>query len=140
MAGSFYAFFFFFFIFRKTEKPQSSASLLNFIKSKTYRVSFLSHFQKSHYESHSLCESGFSREREPLGCICMHACSVMSNSLQSRGLWPARILCPWDLPGKNIGVGCHFLLQVIFLTQGWKLHLLHWQADSLPLCELHMYV
>ena len=28
-----------------------------------------------------------------------------------------RILCPWDFPGKNIGVGCHFLLQGIFLTQ-----------------------
>ena len=30
-------------------------------------------------------------------------------------------------------VGCHFLLQGIFLTQGWNLHLLHWQEDSLPL-------
>ena len=38
-----------------------------------------------------------------------------------------------DSPGENIGVGCHALLQGIFLTQGWKLHLLHWQADSLPL-------
>ena len=24
---------------------------------------------------------------------------------------PTRLLCPWDSPGKNIGVGCHFLLQ-----------------------------
>ena len=41
-----------------------------------------------------------------------------------------------NFPGKNIGVGCHFLLQGIFLTQGSKpslLLLLHWQADSLPL-------
>ena len=30
-------------------------------------------------------------------------------------------LCPWDFPGKNIGVGCHFLLQGIFLTQGSNL-------------------
>ena len=29
--------------------------------------------------------------------------------------------------------GLHFLLQEIFLTQGWNLHLLHWQVDSLPL-------
>ena len=36
-------------------------------------------------------------------------------------------------PVKNIGVGCHFLLQGIFPTQGSKLHLLHWLADSLPL-------
>ena len=34
---------------------------------------------------------------------------------------PARLLCPWDFPGKNTGVGSHFLLQRIFLTQGWKL-------------------
>ena len=44
-----------------------------------------------------------------------------------------QLLCPWDFPGKNMGVGCHFLLQGIFLTQGLNLHLLHWQADSLPL-------
>ena len=31
---------------------------------------------------------------------------------------PARLLCPWDPPGKNTGVGCHFLLQGIFLEQG----------------------
>ena len=48
----------------------------------------------------------------------------------------ARLLCPWDSPGKNTGVGCRFLLQGIFLSQGLNqnfLHLLHWQADSLPL-------
>ena len=33
-------------------------------------------------------------------------------------LQPARLLCPWDSPGKNIGVGCHALLRGIFLTQG----------------------
>ena len=34
------------------------------------------------------------------------------------GLLPARLLCPWDFPGKNTGVGCQALLQGIFLTQG----------------------
>ena len=43
-----------------------------------------------------------------------------------------RLLCPWDSPGKNTGVGCHFLLQGILPTQGSNPHLLHWQADSLP--------
>ena len=38
------------------------------------------------------------------------ACSVMSDFLWSYGLWPSRLLCPWDSPGKNTGVGCHFLL------------------------------
>ena len=42
----------------------------------------------------------------------------MSNSLQPHGPWPTRLLCPWDSPGKNTGVGCHFLLQGIFPTQG----------------------
>ena len=52
------------------------------------------------------------------------------------GLYPARILCPWDSPGKNTGVGCHFQLQTIFLTQGSNPHLLcllHWKVCSLPM-------
>ena len=36
-----------------------------------------------------------------------------------------RLLCPWDFPGKNIAVGCHFLLQGIFPTQGLNPGLLH---------------
>ena len=51
-------------------------------------------------------------------------------------LWTARFLCLWDSPGKNTGMGCHFLLQGIFQTQGLNsclLRLLHWQADSLLL-------
>ena len=40
---------------------------------------------------------------------------------------------PWDFPDKNTGVGCHFLLQGIFLTQGSNLRLLDWQMDPLPL-------
>ena len=31
---------------------------------------------------------------------------------------PSRLLYPWDSPSKNIGVGCHALLQEIFPTQG----------------------
>ena len=44
-----------------------------------------------------------------------------------------RFLCPCDSPGKNTGVGCHFLLQGIFLTQKLNPRLLRWQADSLPM-------
>ena len=39
-------------------------------------------------------------------------------TLWLHGLGPARLLCPWDFPGKNTGVGCHSLLQGIFLNQG----------------------
>ena len=36
-------------------------------------------------------------------------------------------ICPWNSPGKNTGVGCHSLLQGIFLTQGWNLGQLHFR-------------
>ena len=48
------------------------------------------------------------------GISCCHVCqvaSVVSNSVQPHGLQPTRLPCPWDSPGKNTGVGCHFLLQ-----------------------------
>ena len=51
--------------------------------------------------------------------------SVMSNSLQTSGLKPTSLLCPWDSPGKNTGVGGHSLLQGIFPTQGLNRGLLH---------------
>ena len=57
-------------------------------------------------------------------CVCV-SCSVVSNSLQPCGLEPSRLVCPCDFPGKNTGVGCHFLLQRIFLTQGSNSGLLH---------------
>ena len=69
--------------------------------------------------------------------VCV--CSVMSDSLWSHGLEPARFFCPWNFPGKKTGVGCHFLLQGIFPTQGSNphlLHLLHWQVNTLPLNHL----
>ena len=53
------------------------------------------------------------------------SCSVVSDSLWSYGLLPTKLLCPWDFPGKNTGVGCHFLLQGIVLTQGSNLRPLH---------------
>ena len=40
---------------------------------------------------------------------------------------PTRLFCPGEFPGKNTGVGCHFLLQGTFLPQELSSHLLHWQ-------------
>ena len=65
--------------------------------------------------------------------------SLVSDSLWPHGLQPARLLCPWNSPGKNTAVGCHFLLQGIFPTQWSNLRLLcllYWQANSLPLHHL----
>ena len=55
----------------------------------------------------------------------------MSDSLQPRGLRPTRLLCPWDFPGKSTGVGCHILLQGIFLTQE--------SNPGLPCCKQTLY-
>ena len=71
--------------------------------------------------------------------MCVLSRSVMSDTLRPHGLLSTRLFCPWDFPGKNTGVGYHFLLQEIFLTQGLNsclLRLLPLQADSLPLSLL----
>ena len=53
-------------------------------------------------------------------CAYVFSCLVMSDALWPHGLQPARLLCPWDFPGKSTGVGCHALLEWIFPTQGWN--------------------
>ena len=40
-------------------------------------------------------------------CMLCEATSIMFNSFWPHGLYPARLHCPWDSPGKNTGVGCH---------------------------------
>ena len=44
-------------------------------------------------------------------------CSVMSDSWWPYGLWSARLPCLWNFPGKCTGVGCHFVVQGVLLTQ-----------------------
>ena len=69
----------------------------------------------------------------PIKFLCHSYCVVVYLSLlRPRGLEPSRLLCPWESPGKNIGMHCRFHLQGIFPAQGLNLsllHLLHWQAD-----------
>ena len=47
-----------------------------------------------------------------------HVSLSVSNSLRPHGLQPTRLLCPWNFPRQNTGMGCNSLLQGIFLTQG----------------------
>ena len=44
-------------------------------------------------------------------CCCCCVASVVSDSVRPHRWQPTRLLCPWDSPGKNTGVGCHFLLK-----------------------------
>ena len=56
--------------------------------------------------------SCYYQARKPLenSCCCV-ATQAHPTVLRPHGLEPTRILCSWDFPGKNSGVGCHFLLQ-----------------------------
>ena len=63
-------------------------------------------------------------------CVCVSR-SVVSNSLQPHGLYPARLLCPWNSLGKNTGVGSHSLLQGI-VPCGIEPKSPASQANSLP--------
>ena len=71
-------------------------------------------------------------------CACTQSCLTLCGPMDfsHQALLPAKFFCLWNFPGKDTGMGCHCLLQGIFLTQGSNphlLHLLHWQVDSLPL-------
>ena len=69
-------------------------------------------------------------------CVCVYVCLIAQSCPTLCYPKDSRFLCPWDFPDKNPGVGCHFLPQGIFLTQGSNLRLLQWQAGSLPLCHV----
>ena len=71
-----------------------------------------------------------------VACVCAKLLShvqLFVTPMDHRGHWR---LSPWVSPGKNIGMGFYALLQGIFQTQRSNpclLHLLQWQAGSLPL-------
>ena len=80
--------------------------------------------------AHQICPQVWSHHTEYLVAI------VQSLNL-FKTTWTVVHQAP--LPAKNTGVGCHFLLQGIFLTQASNSglqRLLHWQADSLSLSHL----
>ena len=68
--------------------------------------------------------------------LVTQSCSTLCHTR----LQPTRLFCPWNSPGKNTGVGCHFLLQGIFPTQGSNLslciyiYICYAAANSLQLC------
>ena len=76
------------------------------------------------------------KEKRAIITQCNSRPAYILNCFNRVRLFAHGILCPWDSTSKNAGVGCHALLQVIFLTQGSNLHLLClqlWQVSSLPL-------
>ena len=78
-------------------------------------------------------------------CLVSVSHPIVSNYLHPHGLQPARLLCPWNSPGKNAGVDSHSLLQGIFPTQGSNLgfphcrqilYCLSYQGEPNPRCLL----
>ena len=69
-----------------------------------------------------------SKSKLPPGCVthvlCVLSLFGVSDSLQSPRLWPSRLPCPWNSPGKNTGVGYYAFLQGILPTQGSNLGLM----------------
>ena len=68
--------------------------------------------------------------QEELLCAVL-SCSLVFDSWQPLGLQPGRLLCPWDSPGRNTGVGRHALLKGIFQNQG--------SNSDLPHCRWILY-
>ena len=65
---------------------------------------------------------------------------VVSNSLSVHGLYSARLLWPYDFPGKNTGVGCHSLLLGICPTQELNPSCLHCRQILYHLSHLHTFI
>ena len=88
---------------------------------------------KSIESSHSISNYAQSLSH---GWLSMTPWTIAHHVWLSMTPWTIALLCPWNFPGKNTGVGCHFLLWRIFPIQGSKsrlLLLLHCHADYLPL-------
>ena len=87
-------------------------------------------YEGNHTLRDTLCLASFTQRNvfEVQPCCSMSQCffifdvcvnhSVVSDSLRSHGLYPSRLLCPWNSPGKDTGVGCYSPLHQIFLIQG----------------------
>ena len=97
---------------------QGSRDLISVQKNKDSNYAFLWVCQWCH-----LCPLKPFSKRVKRICARTLACwvaSVVSDSLWPCRLYPTSLLCPWDSPGKNTGVGCHDLFQGIFPTQQIK--------------------
>ena len=90
----------------------------------------------SYFFSNYLCQRRLTPPQEPYFPYCCSAtgawqhvcaCSFELDPVWPQGLQPARLLRPWDFPGKDTGVGCHSLLQGIFLTEESNPILLHYR-------------
>ena len=69
-------------------------------------------------------------------CCCCEVASVVSDSVQPYRWQPSRLPRPWDSPGKNTGVGCHFLLQCMKVKSESEVALLCLALSEPMACSL----
>ena len=69
-------------------------------------------------------------------CVCLSSVAQSYPTLWAPMDYTCQESCSWNFPDENTGVGCHFLLQGIFQTQGSYLSFLHWQLGSLRLAPM----
>ena len=81
--------------------------------------------------------------------VACQVTSVVSDSWPPYGLWPTRLLCPWDFSGTNTGVGCHALLQgiwqrdrtcisYVFCIERWVLY--HLWSPMISLFKNYLFI
>ena len=92
----------------------------HFLK-RLYEEIYMSHHmtQSSDYMSHHMTQQFYSSGEMRASTLALvtqsQSCVTLCDPIDLR---PSRLLCPWNSPSKSTGVGSHFLLQGLFLTQG----------------------
>ena len=99
---------------RKTDSIQDTCASSLIL---TRKVRDHSHFIIRKLKLRELLKPCSAHQDAAVECVCSVAQSCPA-LWDPHGPQPARLLCPWDSPGKDAGVGCHALLQGIFSTQG----------------------
>ena len=92
--------------FNMAVKPGRLAWELSFVSNKVVaflNVTYLGEREKQEKK----------KKKTNICCCCCKVASVLSDSVQPHRRQPTKLPRPWDSPGKNTGVGCHFLLQCI---------------------------
>ena len=69
-------------------------------------------------------------------CCCCSVALVLSDSIRPHRRQPTRLCRPWDSPGKNTGVGCHFLLQCMEVKSESEVVQLCWTLPDSTDCRL----
>ena len=93
------------------ESEEELKSLLMKVKEESEKVSLKLNIQKTKIMASDPITSWQIDGETVADFILCVSCSVVPNSLRRHALQPTRLHRPWDSPGKNTGVGCHFLLQ-----------------------------